>query len=152
MKRVLSSSESEDLINTVSDIATWSISPSGKVWWSKGLYKIYGMRVGDDVSVEGFKSKVFPEDYSLFEKTINEAVKTKKNFQVKARIFIGKSYCWVDIKGRVTENGTILGTTQNIDKYYREFHDLKLQMDVIRVLSLNKDSSVEKIHNILYDV
>ena len=152
MKRALSSKESRNLINDLSDVATWSVSPSGEIWWSSGLYKLYEMKVGDDISGEVFKSKIYCEDYFLFEKSIKEAVKNKKKFQIKARIFIRNSFQWVEIKGKVTEDGTVLGTTQNIDKYYRELYDLRLQMDVIKALSLNKDSSVEKIHNILYNV
>ena len=152
MKKILSPLERQMLMNDLGKIATWSISPDGEVWWCEAMYDLYGMKKGDDITVEGFKEKVFSKDYINFENTINQAVRDKKNFEVKARIFIKDAYHWVNIRGRVLKDGSIVGITQNIEHYYRELNSLKLDMEVIKVLSAKKDKSVERIHNILHNV
>lgn len=148
---MLTYKESKELMNQVGQIATWSISSDGEIWWCDGLYKLYGMRVGDKVTIEAFKDKVYPNDYERFQDTLNSALKNKESFQLEVRVFIDNNYKWVQITGKVMPDKSILGVTQNIDHLYRDYHSLKQDMAIVKLMSSNPENSVSKIHNLLHN-
>lgn len=150
MKQPLTSQESKELMNEVGKMATWSISPDGEIWWCNGLYELYGMRVGDSITVEGFKGRVYPKDWDKFQLVLNEAVHLKTPFQLEARIMIKNTYQWVQITGKVLNDGSILGVTQNVDHLFKDYKEVKENLEMIKVISSNTTSPMELIHKYLH--
>jgi hypothetical protein len=130
------------LIYELAEIACWSISPEGEIFWSDNLHDFYGEELGyDKKTVEDFKERVFPSDYPRFEAVINDAVSKHKPFAVKVRIRRLNSFKWVLIKGKANKDGSIVGCTQDIDLLYREAY--KREQTLNTLSALIKSNSVD---------
>lgn len=149
MKQELTSNESQRLMNMLANVAAWSISSSGEIWWCDGLYELYGMNKRDGITLEAFEERVYPSDYIKFKEGIKTAINEGKTFEEKARVRINNRYQWVKISGKYLDDGTVVGVTQNIDEFYREFHELKQNISIIKVLASSPNGNMNSIKTLL---
>jgi len=147
----LSTTHSKNVINKLGKIASWQIYPDGNIWWCDALYDLYGMKKGDGITPEDFQNKIYKEDLIRFNSVIELALKEKQDFKLEVRVLINNKYNWVSIKGETQDDGSIIGVTQNIDDFYRSYFDLLQDMNVVRALSANPMSKVDKIHTLLHN-
>lgn len=147
----LSVTHTKNLINKLGKIASWQIYPDGTIWWCDALYELYGMEKGDGITPKDFQDKIYKNDLEKFNSVIQLALDERQNFELEVRVLIDNKYNWVSIKGEVQEDGSILGITQNIDSFYRSYFELLQDMSVVRALSANPMSKMDKIHTLLHN-
>lgn len=138
-----------DTIYELAHVAYWEIEPDGNILWSKNLYKFYHESEDyEGVGVDDFKSRVFPDDYDEFEKTVNEAIEEKKNFDLLVRLRRKHVYVWVNIRGKVLPDGSIIGCTQDVDEFKRESVDALLKLRTLEALIQGNGVTIEDLRRI----
>lgn len=136
-------------VNTIynlAQVACWKIDPKGVITWSDNLYKFY--HVGKDykgVSVEEFKERVYPPDYPEFESVVNEAIAEKKSFDLLIRLRRKYGFVWVNIRGKVEKDGTIIGCTQDVDEFKRESTEREIKLRTLEALIEGGGTSLEQL-------
>jgi PAS domain S-box-containing protein len=66
---------------------SWSVA-TGAITWSEQLYHIYELEIGVPVSLELIRTRVHPDDITLYEKMVEEAPKGGKDFEWQYRLMM----------------------------------------------------------------
>jgi len=66
---------------------SWSVA-TGTITWSEQLYHIYEFEVGTTVTLELIRTRVHPDDITLYERMIEEAPKGGKDFEWQYRLMM----------------------------------------------------------------
>src|SRR3954470_19459655 len=64
---------------------SWRVA-TGEITWSEQLYRIYELEVGVPVTLELIRTRVHPEDATLYEKMVEEAPRGGKDFEWQYRL------------------------------------------------------------------
>lgn len=75
---------------SISKVGSWEFSfITGKLIWSKELHRIFDLEnEPEDTLYESYKKRIHPDDLNLVLSTINEALKTGKEYSVEHRIIV----------------------------------------------------------------
>lgn len=63
----------------------WDVG-SNALWWSEGLYRLYGMPSGEVTSYEAFLARVHPDDRELVQGIVGQAMTDQRAFTFEHRI------------------------------------------------------------------
>jgi PAS domain S-box-containing protein len=64
---------------------SWRVA-TGEITWSEQLYRIYELEVGVPVTLELIRTRVHPDDLTLYEKMVEEAPRGGKDFEWQYRL------------------------------------------------------------------
>src|SRR3954465_12537509 len=64
---------------------SWCVA-SGEITWSEQLYRIYELEVGVPVTLDLIRTRVHPDDLTLYEKMVEEAPRGGKDFEWQYRL------------------------------------------------------------------
>ncbi len=138
-----------DMIYELCGAACWVVNKDGGVFWDDRLYDLYDMTHGEGINMQAFQDKVYPSDLEVFNGVISEAMELNKPFEVNVRIDIKNRYKWVRIVGAPNSKGDLLGVTQDIDKIFRDTHDTKQLLSVVKGLAFTGSKAGEIIGKLL---
>jgi len=152
MARELNIKESLNIINELGEIASWTITQSGDVWWCDALYDLYDIEKGSPkTTLEAFQNRVYPPDLEKFNSIINKAVSNLMPFVVEVRISISYKYQWVRICGKPDGRGGLIGCTQNINNMYQNARKNMQTLKVLEALILGNGASIDDLKKVLKD-
>lgn len=66
---------------------SWRVA-TGEITWSEELYRIYGLEIGVPVTLELIRTRVHPDDLTLYEKMVEEAPRGGRNFEWHYRLMM----------------------------------------------------------------
>jgi PAS domain S-box-containing protein len=66
---------------------SWRVA-TGEITWSEQLYHIYELEVGEPVTLELIRTRVHPDDLTLYEKMLEEAPRGGKDFEWQYRLMM----------------------------------------------------------------
>jgi len=66
---------------------SWRVA-TGEITWSEQLYRIYELELGVPVTLELIRTRVHPEDLTLYEKMLEEAPRGGKDFEWQYRLMM----------------------------------------------------------------
>ena len=66
---------------------SWTV-PTDKIKWSSELYRIYELEAGTPVSLELIRTRVHPQDLSLYEKMLEKAREGRSDFEWQFRLMM----------------------------------------------------------------
>src|SRR3954464_6707751 len=66
---------------------SWRVA-SGEITWSEQLYRIYELEVGVPVTLDLIRTRVHPDDLTLYEKMVEEAPRGGKDFEWQYRLMM----------------------------------------------------------------
>jgi diguanylate cyclase (GGDEF)-like protein/PAS domain S-box-containing protein len=114
----------------------WDI-PSGIVWWSDEIYRIFGLRRQEtDPTYDTFLGCVHPEDRQAVIDSVEAAVHQGRPYRIDHRVIRPDgSIVYVHEKGEITrENGRavrMMGTVQDVSEHRRIEDDLQQQAQIL---------------------
>ena len=66
---------------------SWRVA-TGEITWSEQLYRIYDLEIGTPVTLELIRTRVHPDDVTLYEKMIEQAPNGGKDFEWQYRLMM----------------------------------------------------------------
>jgi PAS domain S-box-containing protein len=66
---------------------SWRVA-TGEITWSEQLYRIYELEIGTPVTLELIRTRVHPDDLTLYEKMVEEAPRGGKDFEWQYRLLM----------------------------------------------------------------
>jgi PAS domain S-box-containing protein len=66
---------------------SWCVA-TNKIEWSNQLYRIYGLEIGVPVTLELIRTRVHPQDLSLYEKMVEKAQTGGSDFELQFRLLM----------------------------------------------------------------
>ena len=66
---------------------SWRVA-TGEITWSEQLYRIYDLEIGVPITLEVIRSRVHPDDITLYEKMVEQAPKGGKDFEWQYRLMM----------------------------------------------------------------
>jgi PAS domain S-box-containing protein len=66
---------------------SWRVA-TGEITWSEQLYRIYGLEIGVPVTLELIRTRVHPDDFTLYEKMVEQAPSGGKDFEWHYRLMM----------------------------------------------------------------
>ena len=135
-----------DTIYELSKVAYWLIDPQGKILWSDNLYKFYNeSKDYEKVTPEDFKERVYPPDFDKFQRVVNNAVRQKKSFDLLIRLRRNFGFVWVNIRGKVMPDNSIVGCTQDVDEFKRISAEREMKLRTLEALIHGGGTSLEDL-------
>lgn len=129
----------------LANIGYWIIDAENNIYWDDSMYHLYGLSSDCGKSPEDFEPLVYKEDYPLWKDIIEESIGNRTPFSVDARVLIEDRYQWVHIQGSPDKDGSMIGYTQNIDRFYRTHTDLRQTLKRIRLYAFNNQKGLDLI-------
>ena len=84
---------------------SWRVA-TGEITWSEQLYRIYELEVGVPVTLELIRTRVHPDDLTLYEKMVEEAPRGGKDFEWQYRLMMpDHSIKYLQAVARATRDG-----------------------------------------------
>lgn len=66
---------------------SWRVA-TGEITWSEQLYRIYGFEIGVPVTLELIRTRVHPDDVTLYEKMVEQVRTDRKDFEWQYRLIM----------------------------------------------------------------
>ncbi|MGE5324015.1 MAG: ATP-binding protein [Actinomycetota bacterium] len=66
---------------------SWRVA-TGEITWSEQLYRIYELEIGTPVTLELIRTRVHPDDLTLYEKMVEAAPRSSKDFEWQYRLMM----------------------------------------------------------------
>jgi PAS domain S-box-containing protein len=66
---------------------SWRVA-TGEITWSEQLYRIYELEIGTPVTLELIRTRVHPDDLTLYEKMVEEVPRGSKDFEWQYRLMM----------------------------------------------------------------
>ncbi|WP_119155376.1 hybrid sensor histidine kinase/response regulator [Caldimonas tepidiphila] len=104
----------------VASIGSWRFyAPSGRLYWTTEVYRIFGLPLGTEVDYERFLAAVHPEDRAMIDEHWQAALASGGPYEVEHRIVVGSEVKWVSERAELEfgPEGQFLsgfGTVQDI--------------------------------------
>lgn len=141
----------QDFAEEAAKIGVWDYdSVSGKVDWSYGMERIYGMpRGGFKGTIEDFTQRIHPDDVARNLRESQHSLDTKQPFDITFRIIRADGeVSWVNSRGsaRWDKNGAFLGASGiqiDISEQVKKSQQIRLQAQVIA----NMAEGVAMVHS-----
>ena len=127
-----------NLIFECVNLATWRIDADGNVFWDDRMFDLYKMKPGDGLQIMDFRSKVYESDWPKFNEVLKNGIENRINFDLNVRILVDGIYCWFKIVGKICDDGSICGITQNVDFVVRQILDQQQKIKIVETLYLKK--------------
>lgn len=128
-------------------IGSWTLSPSATqhapmapetpLVWSPETYRLFGVPLGEDVTLARFRSLCHPEDRDRVRSAWEAALRQSGPYDVTHRIVRDDAVCWIreravflrDDSDTLTE---VLGTAQDVTDQVRMEHALREERQLLR--------------------
>ncbi|MCK6548928.1 ATP-binding protein [Myxococcota bacterium] len=119
------SEENLRLAQAVAHTGSWTLElASGRLTWSDETYRIFGLPVGTEMSLERFWRHIHPEDLPAVERAWDAAL-TGAAYDVEHRILVGDGVAWVRERADLERDRSgrplsAIGTCQDITERKRQ--------------------------------
>jgi signal transduction histidine kinase len=121
--------ESEDRVALAADSAhlgVWEFYPAtNQVWVSDKLRNLFQIPPGTDIDYAGFQERVHPDDQSLCDSAIRQAIEKKNGYEIEYRILLPDGTVrWISGRGHCVNNGDgrstrLLGVSMDVTERKR---------------------------------
>lgn len=145
---------SEDVFRRIlsfPDIGYWRYTEGGEFIFSGGLMRILHLEKKNPVSRESFCKKLYPKDCECFLSVLGKAFSEEESIiHYEARVLANNQHRWLRFYGeRESGKNAFFGFAQDIDQYLRNYKDMYDTLKLVRYLSLDQNSGLEKIQKLL---